>query len=438
MISPLAEPQPTNPLLRRWQAVTVGLMVVGYSGYYLCRSTFSVGLPLIVEELSRSGWSADEAKIQLGGVASIGVLAYALGKFLSGGLADFIGGRRNFLLGMGGSIGFTLLFASGQGLPLFTLAWIGNRLVQSAGWVGMVKITSRWFSHWDYGTAMGWISLSYLFGDAAARTFLAWLLAAGFGWRAVFGIAAGVLSIICILTFFLLHESPSELGLEEPEASPTNLFNTEDAAAEEQGVQGLLATMLRSPAFLFVCVLSLGFTLVRETFNTWTPTYFTEALGLSQAAAASRSAWFPFFGGISVLLSGYASDRLGQGGRAGIILVGLLASTAILLLLAFIDFGDSVRTPVWLISAVAFMMIGPYSYLGGAIALDFGGKRGSATACGIIDGVGYLGGVLAGDGIARATVHYGWSGAFLILAGVAAASAVFALLFLLNQRQATN
>jgi len=424
--------------MRRWQALTIGLMVVGYSGYYLCRSTFSVSLPLIVDELVRTGTSPDVAKIRLGTVASIGVLAYALGKFLTGGMADFIGGRRNFLVGMGGSIAFTLLFALGQGLPLFTLAWIGNRLLQSAGWVGMVKITSRWFSHSTYGTAMGVISLSYLFGDAAARGFLAWLLALGFGWRAVFVIAAAVLSLIFVVMFFLLYESPLGVGLAEPPANPQNLFGESGDAAEPQGLRALLQPMLRSQAFWFVCVLSLGFTLVRETFNTWTPTYFTEALGLSQAAAASRSAWFPFFGGISVLLAGYASDRLGQRGRAGIILIGLLLSTIILLVLALVDFGASISPAVWLVSAVAFVMIGPYSYLGGAIALDFGGKRGSATACGIIDGVGYLGGVLAGDGIARATVVYGWSGAFLILAGVAAASALFAGMFFLNQRQPTS
>ena len=51
---------------------------------------------------------------------------------------------------------------------------------------------------------------------------------------------------------------------------------------------------------------------------------------------------------------------------------------------------------------MAFLLIGPYSYLAGAISLDFGGKRGGATACGIIDGVGYLfGGVLAGNVVAR-------------------------------------
>lgn len=34
----------------------------------------------------------------------------------------------------------------------------------------------------------------------------------------------------------------------------------------------------------------------------------------------------------------------------------------------------------------------------------------------MIDGVGYLGGILAGDSVARVSIAYGWQGAFTILA----------------------
>src|ERR1700722_12133477 len=129
---------------RLWQVLTVPLLVVGYAGYYLCRSDLSVALPLLIEEMGRRGIPAPDATVRLGSIASFGVLAYAIGKFPSGWLADFLGGRRNFLLGMAGSILFTLLFSLTGGIPLFTLAWIGNRGVQSMGWAGMVRITSRW------------------------------------------------------------------------------------------------------------------------------------------------------------------------------------------------------------------------------------------------------------------------------------------------------
>jgi sugar phosphate permease len=175
-----------TPRLRRWQALTVTLLVIGYAGYYLCRSNFSVALPLIIDDLVASGWDANGAKVSLGALASLGVLAYAIGKFLSGGLADLLGGRRAFLLGTAGAACCTALFALGGGFPVFTLSWILNRLLQSTGWPGVVKLAARWLSFSSYGAAMGFISLSYLFGDAAARRFMGWLIEHGIGWRGVF------------------------------------------------------------------------------------------------------------------------------------------------------------------------------------------------------------------------------------------------------------
>ena len=133
--------------LTRWHLLTITLLFLGYSGYYFCRSDYSVALPLIIAEQAHKGMPASLAQIRLGSIASLGVLAYAIGKFPSGGLADRFGGRRNFLGGMFGSILFTVLFMLGGGFPIFTLAWVGNRLVQSLGWAGMVKLTSRWFSY---------------------------------------------------------------------------------------------------------------------------------------------------------------------------------------------------------------------------------------------------------------------------------------------------
>jgi OPA family glycerol-3-phosphate transporter-like MFS transporter len=95
--------------------------------------------------------------------------------------------------------------------------------------------------------------------------------------------------------------------------------------------------------------------------------------------------------------------------------------------------------PLAAIGLVAFCLLGPYSYLGGAFALDFGGKQASAASSGIIDGIGYLGGVLAGDGVARLAVAFGWDGVFVTLAIVSAAAAMCAgVLYLLNTRAVTE
>ena len=116
--------------------------------------------------------SVADAKEQLGWAVSLGTVGYAMGKFAAGSLVDLLGGRRNYLIGMAGAVACTMLFALGGSIPVFTLVWFVNRLIQSLGWPGMIKITSRWFSHSRYGTVMGVISLSFLFGDALARAFM--------------------------------------------------------------------------------------------------------------------------------------------------------------------------------------------------------------------------------------------------------------------------
>ena len=431
-----AAPQKRGAQLTAWHVTTIALLALGYTGYYFCRSNLSVVLPDLIQDLARRGITVNEAQVKLGFIASAGTMAYALGKFVSGSLADLFGGKRNFVGGMAGSILFTVLFAMGGGFPLFTLAWIGNRLFQSTGWVGLVKVTSRWFSYSTYGTVMAVLSLSYLFGDAACRWVMGLLLAAGLGWRSVFLAGAGSLAVLLAANLRLLRETPEERGLPSPEANPLNVYAAEEGHDEDARV-GLLAIvkpLVTSFPFWMVCLLSLGTTLLRETFNFWTPTYFVQYVGLSISTAAQRSALFPLFGGISVLAAGVLSDKLGLNGRNLVLIAGMLTSTVCLVVLAHTPGHANQWTPVVLVTLVGFLLLGPYSYLAGAMSLDFGGKRGSATAAGIIDGVGYLAGWLSGDTVARVTVAFGWKNAFLALAGAAFLTALVAMVLAAHQR----
>ncbi len=419
--------------LTRWHMLTISLLFLGYAGYYFCRSDYSVALPLILAEQVRKGTPANIAQVRLGSIASLGVLVYALGKFPSGGLADRFGGRRNFLCGMLGSILFTVLFMLGGGFPIFTLAWLGNRLVQSLGWAGLVKVTSRWFSYSAYGSVMGVLSLSYLFGDAVSRAIMSLLLAHGFGWRGIFLAGAGLLSIILLLNVIFLRESPLSYHLPAPEENPLNLFS--DVTIASPDMAAIFRTLLSSYAFWLVCGLSLGTTLLRETFNLWIPTYFTQMARMTGAQAASGSALFPFFGGVSVLLAGFLSDYFGPEGRSRILLTGLCLTVLVLLGLAEVSIHAPRWVPVALVAAVAFCLLGPYSYLAGAMSMDFGGKEGSATASGLIDGIGYFAGILSGNGMAHLAVNYGWQTMFLVLAAVAGVTSVVAALALWQQHR---
>jgi sugar phosphate permease len=422
--------------LRSAQIRTVVLLFGGYAACYYCRADLSVATPLLADELERHGYSHAEALVHIGTIVSLGVLAYALGKLFLTGLGDYWGGRRNFLIGVGGAALFTLLFSLGGGLPVFTLAWVGNRLTQSVGWAGLIKVSSKWFNYSSYGSIVGILSISYLIGDAAARDQMGRLIEQHYGWRALFVFAGAVAAVALLANFLWLRESRVDEGHGEAQPNPLNLFS--GGESRPASLTALLGPLLRSRAFLLVCLLSFGCTIVRETFNTWTPVYLKDYVGYSVSDSARISAIFPAVGAVSVLLSGWLSDRLGLNGRSLLMMLGLAATAIALLALTSAPAGQAgALLSVSLIAIVAFGLLGPYSYLGGAFALDFGGKQASAASSGIIDGIGYIGGALAGDSVARLAVNYGWRGVFVALAVVSAVAAVSAgYLHVLNLRAA--
>jgi OPA family glycerol-3-phosphate transporter-like MFS transporter len=199
---------------------------------------------------------------------------------------------------------------------------------------------------------------------------------------------------------------------------------------------GLVLPLLRSRAFLTVCLLGFAATMVRETFNTWTPVYLREYLGYGVSRAAFLSAVFPAVGALSVLLAGWASDRLGRNCRALLLACGLAATAVALVILTSLRPASAgLVVPVAMIGVVAFCLLGPYAFLPGAFALDFGGRQAGAAASGLVDGTGYLGGVLAGTVMARLSVAFGWGGVFMTLAAVSVLASLGALyLWRLNAR----
>src|SRR5436309_4779708 len=307
--------------LRYGQLRTIVLLFGGHAACDYCRVDLAGATPLLVEELGRYGVGHGEALVRIGSMTSLGVLAYALGKLFLTGLGDYWGGRRNFLIGVGGAMLFTLCFAAGGGVPVFTLAWLGNRLTQSLGWAGLIKVSSRWFDYSSYGSIIGILSISYLIGDAAARQQMGMLIERGYGWRALFVLAAIAAAIMLIACLLWLRESRTELGHTEAKPNPLNLFAATQSRPASVGA--LLLPLLRSRAFLLVCLLSFTCTIIRETFNTWTPLYLRDHLGYSMSHSAGMSAIFPGVGAASVLLAGWLSDRLGLNGRSLLLFLGL-------------------------------------------------------------------------------------------------------------------
>ena len=302
----------TTPRYRAWHGVTVGTLFAGYLGYYVCRSNLSVVTPLLLDEYGAAGLT----KGMVGDVASVGIVAYALGKAVNGVGADLVGGRRLFLFGLFASVLATLLFTLapdstpsfaalagrlGLGaavlLPLMVV-WAGNRFVQSMGWGGLVQVAARWTEPRHLGLVMGLLSMSYLVGDAVARLYLGALVQAGYGWREVFAFAAAALGVIGLVALVVLKGRPADVDLPEPPPPPGNVHGT---GTERLSLRALVAPLLASRAFWLVCAMNMGLTLIRETFNLWTPTYLRETTDLDAGQAGVTSLAFPLTGAVSAV-----------------------------------------------------------------------------------------------------------------------------------------
>ncbi len=404
----------------RWQVVTLVSLTVGYAGYYICRSNLSVGTSLIMAEQGLT-------KGAIGGIASAGVLAYALGKVVNGVLGDFLGGRIMFLLAMAASVGLTVAFGLSTGVVALTIIWCVNRFVQSAGWGGATKIVGTWFDRENYGRAMGILSLSYLFGDVFARLLLGEMLRQDASWRQMFFGAAGVLAVITLAVLALLRSRPQDVGLPPARIAPSNVYGEAGNNEKPDTLRTLLGPLFRSFSFWLVCIMSFGLTLVRETFNFWTPMYLIETADMTKDQAAQASALFPFFGGIAVIAAGFLSDKAASGRRAGVMCAFLVPGAVVMLLLGRYSGGFGTTEKLVMLSALGFLIIGPYSFLSGAISLDMGSKRGAATTAGFVDSFGYIGGVLSGQYVGKlAEGAAGWSAAFGFLGAVCLATTLAA------------
>jgi OPA family glycerol-3-phosphate transporter-like MFS transporter len=407
------------------QNLTIILLFIGYTGYYACRSWFAVIKPLLIEEYELLLIDLEV----IGFLTSIGTVGYALGKIIGSAITDFLGGKLIFVLGMVISVLCTLSFGVSNTLLAFGFAWGANRLAQALGWGAMVKIVAQWFSYRNYGKVMAILSLSFLIGDSLWRWLMGKILLEGFGWRGILFLGATALSVIALINWLFLSSKPPRFAEEGAQSSPVSLFGEAGHFESPQNIAHLFRPYLKSYSFWLMALMSLGLTFTRETINEWLNTYIAQIAGVSAGIAAQYSAIFPFAGGVSVLVVGFLSDHIFRGNRAIFI---ALFQFILALLFGYLYWGNftfNIALLPLVIATIAFLLMGPYSFLAGAMALDLGGKAGSAAASFLADAVGYLASVLAGYGIAKIVKAYHWNQVFLLLSIIAFLSALVAALF---------
>jgi sugar phosphate permease len=377
------------------EKLTFALLFIGYLGYYLTRKNITVAA-VSMKELGLLTLP------QVGYLMSLGTLWYAVGKFTNGFLADWMGGKRVFLLGMYGSVAATCLFGVSSNYSLFLVFWSLNSYFLSMGWSGLIRMCSHWFPGNKRGTIMGWMSLTYQMGSTLSKSFTSFLMGFSFlVWRGLFFAPAAILMVCALVLLFSLREMP--VGREEASGVKASASEKQPRSATSGIISRLVrmswARLLRSPSFLLVLWGSAAMTLMRTFFDDFVALWLN-ASGMSVARAGYVSALFPLGGMIGTVLAGWLSDTMGKGNRGPFLIVSCMLLGLLLLCSGYFPKSSLVLSTVFFFVSGLFVY-GTYSILAGVAAIDFGGTVAPSTAAGIIDGVGYLAAAGAGLLVAR-------------------------------------
>ncbi|MHB1306308.1 MAG: MFS transporter [Limisphaerales bacterium] len=403
---------PIHPVPTRRAYLWLTTLVVGYIGIYLCRKNFSVAIPLIQQE-----WGV--SKEEIGRIASYSTFAYMIGKFLFGPIIDRYGGRAGFLFALAAVALFGGAGAMGSSIGSLMIFYSLNRFAGSAGWGGMVKLVPDWFPAHRLPLAFAVLSLSFVFGGVCA-TLLAGEIASwsGNNWRWVMGGPSIVLAVILVGCWAILPRDS------HPVAEPVPADSRDRAGFDLSRFKELAGIR----QFWIVCALSFTLTLLRETFNTWAVDFFKTTGGaeLSTRIAAFLSTPFDALGAVGILLLGWVFGRLEPRTRSYLLMTILSALALLVFLLPGLTRWSLAAGTVTL-GFIGFLAYGPYSLLAGILAMEIRGKGYVATVAGMVDGVGYLASILAGQLFGRILDAGGYSLGFSCLSGLAVTAAVLCL-----------
>jgi len=411
--------------LLRWRTSTFWVMLLGYVGYYICRGNLSAAFPLLEQEFGYSN-------TQLGLIASMSEMAYAAGKFVNGPLADRIGGRLIFLVGMAGAIFWNLIFSISASLMAFVIVWCCCRYFLSMGWGGLTKTIGNWYPSDRNGTVMGLISINFQFGGVAATLFAGFLVAQGVGWQGVFVYPAMVLTAILVWSIFASKAKPEDVIPGAKVTSDDSLKSqiVDYAGEEKPSVTTIFKSLFSMSIFRQLVVFSFLTTLLRSVFLFWTPKFLFD-IGLGASTAILQSAIFPLLGVLGTLFIGWYTDHhASNGDRARMMWIMLSVLIISLVMISILSAAEEPNFNLILVflGSCGFFLLGPYSMSSGCLTLDIAGAKGAGTCTGILDGMGYIGGAIAAFAAGALSDYLGWSQVFQVLAGFAVISTISAWL----------
>jgi len=337
---------------------------------------------------------------EFGAIFGWGSAVYGVAFLINGPLTDRWGGRTTILLAAGGALVANLLmgYSVWSGTPLFgsgyktmLVLYCMNMYFQSFGAVSIVKVNGSWFHLRERGTFGGifgiLISLGLFFAydggkmitDALPKD-LEWL----------FFIPAGILLLFFIGCFVLVRDSPAKAGLKDFDLGDAS---TADDGVKESAIQ-VIIRMLKHPVILTIALIELCSGFLRQAILQWGRD-FSSGIGLGQSFVIENWGVVSCIAGITGgMFAGSISDHVFQSRRGPVsaVLYGLMLSGT-LMIIPLLWTSSPALVP-WVIAFMSMAIIGVHGMLSGTASADFGGRKNTGVAVGIIDGFVYAGSMI--------------------------------------------
>ena len=412
MSHPAAPPARTgdqDAALARWRARIFAVSWLSYFSYYFTRKNFSVAKKPMARELGLS--KADLQWIDLASLA-----AYALGQFVHGVLGDAIGPRRLVALGMLTTAGLSVLFGMNSLLGVFVLIWGLNGFVQATGWPGNGKLMASWWSARDRGPIMGVWSTCYQAGGLVATFAAGWLLV--WGWRAAFVGPALWVVVVAGAFWLLVRDRPSAVGLPDPEVA-SGISPQERARLRREA----WPQVLRNPRTWSLGVAYFCLKMIRYAFLYWLPFYLAEAYLYGDQKSANVSMGFEAGGIPLVILAAWLADRVFGRRRIAVAAASCVLLAGALALYKVIG-GQGLVWNVVGLGLIGGTLFAADALVSGSASQDLGGPHAAGLACGVINGIGSIGGVVQGFVTVAVSDAYGWDALFTVFIGFALVAAL--------------
>lgn len=372
-------PEHHQKMFRRFGFQSFLAGTIGYSLFYVCRTTLNVVKKPILD-------SGMLDATQLGLVGSTLLFAYAIGKFVNGFLADHSNIKRFMatglivsaaanlimgILGIAGAAVSTMAF-----FVLFAIMWGINGWSQSVGSPAAIVALSRWYPLNKRGTYYGFFSLSHNLGEFLSFLFVG-LIVSSFGWQWGFlgSAIAGAIGVIVILT--MMHDTPESKGLPSVEDMAHEKKTAENVSTGEVQKQ-----VLKNPAVWILAAASAFMYISRYAINGWGVLFLQEAKGYSLTEATSLISINALLGIFGTVLSGWFSDVVFKGDRNKPALIfGVLLSISLALFL----FGGNAAWINILAMIIFGISIGVLiCFLGGLMAVDIVPRKATGAAMGVV------------------------------------------------------